>query len=148
MQVVGDAVSKAILDEFEAIEAQGGVIGAVERRYQRIQSQAAAHVLESQISNGTRPIIGLNRYGLDDLAWPELETIRTPAKKKKIHQERVEDFHRRHAGESERALDRLAAVVENAANPSSYLINCVEDCSLVQITTRLAEIVGRFRPMV
>src|SRR3984893_2334343 len=144
MQVVGDAVQKAILDEFDAIEAQGGVLGAVERRYQRSQIQAASHVLESQISNGTRPIIGLNRYGLDDLAWPELETIRTPAKKKKIHQERVEDFHRRHAGESERALDRLAAVVEKGGNTFSELINCVEDCSLGQITTRLAAIVGRF----
>jgi methylmalonyl-CoA mutase len=148
MQVVGDAVQKAILDEFDAIEAQGGVLGAVERRYQRSQIQAAAHVLESQISNGTRPIIGLNRYGLDDLAWPELETIRTPAKKKKIHQERVEDFHRRHAGESHRALDRLAAVVEQGGNTFAELINCVEHCSLGQITTRLAEIVGRFRPMV
>jgi len=148
MHAVGEAVQSAILDEFEAIEAQGGVLGAVERRYQRSQIQAAAHVLESQISNGTRLIIGLNRYALEDLAWPDLETIRTPAKKKKLHQERVEDFHRRHAGESEQALDRLAAVVEQGGNTFSELVNCVEHCSLGQITTRLAEVVGRFRPMV
>jgi methylmalonyl-CoA mutase len=148
MQAVGEAVQSAILEEFEAIETQGGVLGAVERRYQRSQIQGAAHVLESQISNGTRPIIGLNRYALEDLAWPDLETIRTPAKKKKVHQERVEEFHRRHAGESEKALDRLAAVVEHGGNTFSELINCVEHCSLGQITARLTDVVGRFRPMV
>jgi methylmalonyl-CoA mutase cobalamin-binding domain/chain len=148
MQVVGDAVEKAILEEFEAIEAQGGVLGAVERRYQRSQIQAAAHLLERQISSGARPIIGLNRYADEDLAWPDLDTVRTPAKKKQIHQERVDDFHRRHAGESERCLDQLTAVVEEGGNTFSELINCVEHCSLGQITRRLTEVVGRFRPMV
>src|SRR6201981_3319278 len=57
MKIIGEAVQTAILEEFEAIEAQGGVLGAVERRYQRSQIQGAAHVLESQISNGSRPII-------------------------------------------------------------------------------------------
>src|SRR5260370_7199691 len=117
MQVVGDAVQKAILDEFDAIEAQGGVLGAVERRYQRSQIQAAAHVLESQISNGTRPIIGLNRYGLDDLAWPELETIRTPAKKKKIHKERTEDFHRRHPAQPQPPLTHPPHLLEKTPTP-------------------------------
>src|SRR5246500_3050617 len=148
MQAGGDAVQSAILEEPEAVEAQGGRLGAVERRYQRSQIQAAAHVLDSQISNGRRPIIGLNRYALGDLAWPALETIRTPAKKKKVHQERLEEFHRKHAGESEKALDRLAAVVDNGGNTFSELISCVEHCSLGQITARLAEVVGRFRPMV
>jgi methylmalonyl-CoA mutase cobalamin-binding domain/chain len=148
MQVVGDAVEKAILEEFEAIEAQGGVLGAVERRYQRSQIQAAAHLLERQISSGARPIIGLNRYADGNLVWPDLETVRTPAKKKQLHQERVEDFHRRHTGESERCLDRLTAVVEEGGNTFSELINCVEHCSLGQITHRLTEVVGRFRPMV
>jgi methylmalonyl-CoA mutase cobalamin-binding domain/chain len=148
MQVVGDAVQKAILDEFESIEGQGGVLGAVDRRYQRSQIQAAAHLLESQISSGARPIIGLNRYAAEGLHWPDLETVRTSAKRKQIQQERVEDFHRRHAEESERCLDRLAVVVEEGGNTFSELITCVEHCSLGQITRRLTEAVGRFRPMV
>src|ERR1700731_361115 len=35
MKMVGKAVEEAILEEFREIEHQGGVIGAVERRYQR-----------------------------------------------------------------------------------------------------------------
>src|SRR5246500_3239782 len=62
MQAVGDAVEEAILEEFREIELQGGVIGAVERRYQRCQIQASGHLLERQIYDGVRPVIGLNRY--------------------------------------------------------------------------------------
>src|SRR6266404_2866519 len=77
MRVVANAVEEGILEEFEVIEEQGGVLGAVERRYQRSQIQAAAHLLESQISSGERSIIGLNRYTDDENRWPNLEMIRT-----------------------------------------------------------------------
>src|ERR1700733_14038532 len=46
MKMVGNAVEAAILEEFREIEHQGGVIGAVERRYQRSQIQASGYLLE------------------------------------------------------------------------------------------------------
>jgi len=61
MKAVERAVEAAILDEFRAIERLGGVLAAVEERYQRSQIQSAAHRYEQQIYDGTRPIIGLNR---------------------------------------------------------------------------------------
>ena len=148
MRVVADAVEKGILEEFEVIEEQGGVLGAVERRYQRSQIQAAAHLLESQISSGERSIIGLNRYTDDENRWPNLEMIRTPREKKQLHLDRLHEFHRQHADRSEESLDRLTKVVENGGNVFAELINTVEHCSLGQITNRLTEVVGKFRPMV
>src|SRR5438094_131723 len=62
MKAVERAVEKAILDEFREIESLGGVLAAVENRYQRSQIQNAAHRYEQQIYDGTRPIVGLNRY--------------------------------------------------------------------------------------
>ena len=62
--------------------------------------------------------------------------------------DRLRDFERRHAADSEQALDQLTAVVEKNGNVFEELINTVEHCSLGQITTRLQESVGRFRPMV
>ena len=46
------------------------------------------------------------------------------------------------------ALDKLAAVVENGKNSFPALLEAVEICSLGQISERLQQIVGRFRPMV
>jgi methylmalonyl-CoA mutase len=148
MRVVADAVEKDILEEFEVIEEQGGVLGAVERRYQRSQIQAAAHLLESQISSGERSIIGLNRYTDDENRWPNLEMIRTPREKKQLHLDRLNEFHRQHTDQSEKSLDRLTKVVESSGNVFAELTNTVEHCSLGQITNRLTEVVGKFRPMV
>src|ERR1043166_235552 len=62
MKAVERAVEAAILEEFREIENMGGVLAAVEDRFQRSQIQASAHRYEQQIYDGTRPIIGLNRY--------------------------------------------------------------------------------------
>src|SRR6266568_7433006 len=61
MKAVERAVETAILNEFREIERLGGVLAAVEERYQRSQIQNAAHRYEQQIYDGTRPIVGLNK---------------------------------------------------------------------------------------
>ncbi len=148
MKMVGNAVEAAILEEFREIEQQGGVIGAVERRYQRSQIQASGYLLERQISDGTRPVIGLNRYHNPNGDWPEVHMIRTPKEKKQLQLDRLHEFERRHAREKGRYLDRLSNVVEQGGNVFEELICTVEHCSLGQITDRLCEVVGKFRPMV
>ncbi len=148
MHAVGKAVEEAILEEFREIDRQGGVQAAVERRYQRSQIQASAHRLEQQIYDGSRPVIGLNRYNNPDEPWPVVSMMRNVPEKKRLQRERLHDFERRHAGEAPRALDHLAAVVESEGNVFAELIDTVECCSLGQITGRLQECVGRFRPMV
>ncbi len=148
MKIVGDAVQAAILAEFREIDAQGGVQAAVERRYQRSQIQASAHRLEEQIYAGTRPVVGLNRYRNPEETWPEVSMIRTPRENKQRQLDRLHDFHRLHAATCEQALDALARVVETGGNVFGELIATVEHCSLGQITARLQECVGRFRPMV
>jgi len=148
MKAVERAVEKAILDEFREIESLGGVLAAVENRYQRSQIQNAAHRYEQQIYDGTRPIVGLNRYrnGADEM--PEIELARTPRAKQKLQVERLKKFKKKNAEKSKRALDKLATVVERGENCFPALLEAVEVCSLGQITGRLQEIVGRFRPMV
>jgi methylmalonyl-CoA mutase cobalamin-binding domain/chain len=148
MKMVGKAVEEAILEEFREIEHQGGVVGAVERRYQRSQIQASGHLLERQIYDGIRPVIGLNRYSNPDGGWPEVHMIRTPREKKQLQRDRLQDFEKRHADEAERCLDRLSKVVQQGGNVFQELICTVEHCSLGQITERLCQLVGKFRPMV
>jgi methylmalonyl-CoA mutase cobalamin-binding domain/chain len=148
MKAVERAVEVAILDEFREIERLGGVLAAVEDRYQRSQIQSAAHRYEQQIYEGARPIIGLNRYrnGSDDI--PEVKLARTPRKKQQLQVDRLAKFKKKNAEKAKRALDKLADVVERGENCFPSLLEAVEVCSLGQITGRLQEVVGRFRPMV
>ena len=148
MKAVERAVEAAILDEFREIERLGGVLAAVEERYQRSQIQNAAHRYEQQIYDGTRPIIGLNRYRDGDDGIPDVKLARTPRKKQQLQVDRLAKFKKKNAEKTKRALDKLAECVERGENFFPTLLEAVEVSSLGQITGRLQEVVGRFRPMV
>jgi methylmalonyl-CoA mutase len=79
---------------------------------------------------------------------PELKMVRTPRAKKQLQVDRLAKFKKKNAAKAEKALDKLTAVVESGKNSFPTLIETVEVCSLGQITGRLQEVVGRFRPMV
>jgi methylmalonyl-CoA mutase len=148
MKAVERAVERAILNEFREIERLGGVLAAVEDRYQRSQIQNAAHRYEEQIYEGTRPIIGLNKYRNGEERAPEIKLARTPRKKQQLQVDRLAKFKKKNAEKAKRALDNLAATVDRGKNCFPTLLEAVEVCSLGQITGRLQEVVGRFRPMV
>jgi methylmalonyl-CoA mutase len=141
------AVEAAILEEFRHIEHLGGVLAAIEHRYQRSQIQTAAHRYEQQIYEGVRPVVGLNRYR-DDGSMPDVHLVRTPARRRKLQVQRLAKFKRIHRKEAGKALDALTRVVETGGNVFAELINTVEHCSLGQITGRLQEVVGHYRPTV
>ena len=88
MAAVERAVEAGVLDEFRRIDELGGVLPAIEHRYQRSQIQSAAHQYERQIYDGARPIIGLNRYR-DDAPPPNLRLARTSAARRQKQVERV-----------------------------------------------------------
>ena len=138
----------AILEEFREIERLGSVLAAVEERYQRSQIQNAAHRYEQQIYDGTRPIIGLNKYRDGDDEAPEVKLVRTPRAKQQLQVDRLRKFKKKNADKANRALDKLAGVADKGENVFPALLEAAEVCSLGQITGRLQEVVGRFRPMV
>jgi methylmalonyl-CoA mutase len=148
MKAVERAVEAAILEEFREIERLGGVMGAVENRYQRSQIQTAAHRYEQQIYSGVRPIIALNKYRNDSEEMPEFELARTPRAKQQLQVDRLRRFKEKNAAKATKALDKLATVVETDENCFPALLEAAEVCSLGQISERLQEVVGRFRPMV
>ena len=148
MKIVERAVQEGVLNEFREIDRLGGVLAAVEHRYQRSQIQSSAHRYEQQINDGTRPIIGLNRYRTTRDKLPAVKVVRTPRQKKQLQVDRLAKFKRRHRAEAERALDALTKAVQQGGNVFAQLIQTVEHCSLGQITGRLHELVGHYRPTV
>jgi methylmalonyl-CoA mutase N-terminal domain/subunit len=124
------------------------VLAAVEDRYQRSQIQNAAHRYEEQIYEGTRPIIGLNKYRNGEEDAPEIKLARTPRKKQRLQVDRLAKFKEKNAEKAKCALDNLAVTVDRGKNCFPTLLEAVEVCSLGQIAGRLQEVVGRFRPMV
>ena len=141
------SVERAILDVFREIDSLGGVLAAMEQRYQRSKIQESAHRYEQQIYSGARPIIGLNRYASEE-QMPHVSLARTPPAKQRAQVERLRAWKRKNAKRAPDALQRLANVAGARGNVFAELLDIVEVCSLGQITACLVDVVGKFRPMV
>ncbi|MFM1920611.1 MAG: hypothetical protein RLZZ303_2245, partial [Candidatus Hydrogenedentota bacterium] len=144
-----DLVEEAVLREFERISERGGVLGAMERGYQRGRIQDESHHYETLKSSGAYPIVGVNTFvdeHADHEAAMEMMELRRGTEEEKQRQlAQLRAFHARHAAESGPALDRLKRVCVQRGNIFAELMNAVRVCSLGQISHALFEVGGQYR---
>ena len=142
-----DLVEEAVLREFEAISARGGVLGAMETGYQRGKIQDESMLYERRKHDGTLPIVGVNTF-----RNPNGETQAAPIplargtdEEKKSQLERVRDFQQRHAEQSHAALAALKDTARSGGNVFAVLMDAARVCSLQQITEAFFEVGGQYR---
>jgi methylmalonyl-CoA mutase len=140
-------VEEAVLKEFEAISARGGVLGAMETGYQRGKIQEESMHYEHKKHDGSYPIIGVNtfRNPHGDPVPAKLELIRSTEEEKQSQLKRLREFHARHAKEAPAMLERLRQAVMKDENVFAVLMDAVRVCSLGQITHALFEVGGQYR---
>ncbi len=144
-------VEEAVLKEFEAISARGGVLGAMETGYQRGKIQEESLHYEHQKHDGSYPIIGVNTFrnpAVDKAGDPmpqKLELIRSTEEEKQSQLKRLREFHKRHAKHAPAMLERLKQAVIRDQNVFAVLMDAVRVCSLGQITHALFEVGGQYR---
>lgn len=142
-----DLVEEAVMAEFNRITERGGVLGAMERMYQRNKIQEESLYYESLKHSGAYPIIGVNTF-LNAKGSPTIipsEVIRSTKEEKDFQIHTLEAFQERHANDSVNALKKLQEVVINNGNIFSELMETVKCCSLGQITHALYEVGGQYR---
>ena len=147
LEALTDLVEEAVLKEFEAISARGGVLGAMETGYQRGKIQEESMVYEHRKHDGSYPIIGVNtfRNPHGDAVPARLELIRSTEEEKQSQLKRLREFHARHATEAPAMLARLRQAVIDDDNVFAVLMDAVRVCSLGQITHALFEVGGQYR---
>jgi isobutyryl-CoA mutase len=142
-----DLVEEAVLKEFEALSARGGVLGAMETGYQRGKIQEESLTYEHQKHDGSYPIVGVNtfRNPHGEEAPQKIELIRSTEQEKQSQLKRLRDFHRKHAKDAPAMLERLRQAVIDGENVFAVLIDAVRVCSLGQITHALFDVGGQYR---
>jgi len=141
-----DLVEEAVLKEFEAIAARGGVLGAMETGYQRGKIQEESLTYEHKKHDGSYPIIGVNTFrNPKGDAQVEIELARSTDDEKQSQIKRLRDFQQRHATAAGAMLDRLRRTVIEDGNVFAVLVDAVRCCSLGQITSALYEVGGQYR---
>src|SRR5690625_3375847 len=109
-----DLVEEAVLQEFERINDRGGVLGAMERQYQRGKIQEESLYYESQKHSGDLPIIGVNTYlnpnppTEEDIDSMELARASTEEKEHQISE--LHTFQGKNKEHVDAALSRLQHV--------------------------------------
>jgi methylmalonyl-CoA mutase len=141
-----DLVEEAVLQEFEAISARGGVLGAMETGYQRGKIQDESMLYERRKHDGTLPIIGVNTFRNphpDDHALIPLS--RGTDEEKKSQLDRVHGFQARHRDEAHAALAALKEAARSGENVFAVLMDAARVCSLQQVTEAFFEVGGQYR---
>jgi methylmalonyl-CoA mutase len=142
-----DLVEEAVLKAFEALDARGGVLGAMETMYQRSQIQEESLFYEERKHNGELPIIGVNTFlpESDEGMVQETKLIRSSEDEKQSQVDAVAALHARFAAETPAALQRLKMVARDGGNVFEELMETVKVASLGQITEALFEVGGAYR---
>jgi methylmalonyl-CoA mutase len=140
-------VEEAVLAEFDRITERGGVLGSMERMYQRNKIQEESLYYEHMKHTGELPLIGVNTF-LNKNGSPTvlpLEVIRSTKEEKEQQIQNLQAFWKRNEGKNETALKRLKETAINNGNLFAELMETVKYCSLGQITHALYEVGGQYR---
>ncbi|MCB0216129.1 MAG: methylmalonyl-CoA mutase family protein [Caldilineae bacterium] len=142
-----ELVEEAVLAEFHRLTDRGGVLGAMERMYQRSKIQEESLYYEQLKHSGELPIIGVNTFLAEGGAHEAttLELIRASEAEKEDQLRRLQDFHARHADEAEAAALRLKQAAIAGDNVFDELMRAVQSLSLGQISRALYEVGGQYR---
>ncbi len=142
-----DLVEEAVLAEFDRLTDRGGVLGAMERMYQRNKIQEESLFYETRKHTGELPIVGVNTF-LNKKGSPTTvpnEVIRSTTEEKEQQIQNLRAFHALHKEQAPRMLQRLKETAIANGNLFAELMETVKYCSLGQITHALYEVGGQYR---
>ncbi|MDX2046584.1 MAG: methylmalonyl-CoA mutase family protein [Chitinophagaceae bacterium] len=140
-------VEEAVLTEFDRITERGGVLGAMERMYQRNKIQEESLYYETLKHTGELPIVGVNTF-LNKKGSPTVvpnEVIRSTKEEREQQISNLLAFRERNESKSAEILKRLQQAAINNGNLFEELMETVKYCSLGQITHALYEVGGQYR---
>ncbi len=142
-----ELVEEAVYQEFLAINERGGVLGAMERMYQRSKIQEESMYYETLKHNGELPIIGVNTF-LDPNGSPTItpgEVIRSTEGERRYQVESCRAFQERNKDAAELALVQLQQAALSGGNVFESLMEAAKVCSLGQLSNALYAVGGQYR---
>ena len=142
-----DLVEDAVMLEFDRLTERGGVLGAMERMYQRNRIQEESMHYETLKHKGEVPIIGVNTF-IGKSGSPTIlpdQVIRSTPEEKDQQILNLQAFHERNKHETALQLTKLKQVAIDNGNLFEALMEAVKYCSLGQITDALYEVGGQYR---
>jgi isobutyryl-CoA mutase len=142
-----DLVEDAVLAEFQRLSERGGVLGAMERMYQRSKIQDESLYYEQLKHDGTLPVIGVNTF-LDPNGSPTIvppHVIRSTKEEQEFAIECRDALKLRHKEAAQQQLSELKLRALEGRNLFAGLMEAAKVCTLGSISAALYEVGGQYR---
>ena len=142
-----DLVEQAVLQEFRSISERGGVLGAMERMYQRSKIQEESLYYETLKHTGELPIVGVNTF-LDEDGSPTIipdDVFRSTTEEKEYAIGSRQAFQERNRDRAGDALEHMQRTAVENGNTFESLMEAAKVCSLRQLTGAMYEVGGQYR---
>ncbi len=147
IEEITDLVEQAVLEEFERISERGGVLGAMERNYQRSKIQEESLYYEKLKNSGEYPIMGVNTF-LSSSGSPTIipgEVIRATEEEKRNQIETIKNLIKGNKEKTDKMLENLRETAITDKNLFESLMEVTKYCSIGQITNTLYNVGGKYR---
>jgi len=142
-----DLVEESVMQEFASLSERGGVLGAMERMYQRSKIQEESLYYESMKHSGQLPIVGVNTF-LSSEGSPTIvpeEVSRSTTEEKEYAISSIEAFKARNLARFDGALKNLQRTAVEHANVFETMMDVCMICTMGQISEALYQVGGQYR---
>jgi len=140
-----DQIERKAKEYIEKIDSLGGVIPAIESGYIQGEIQKAAYDYEKEIEDGSRIIIGVNKFTVDEDSKPELLKIN-----EKIQEEQIKFLTSvKEKRENNVVVEKLSALKKAAQSDDNLIPFIVEAvkvyASIGEICDSLRDVFGEYK---
>jgi methylmalonyl-CoA mutase N-terminal domain/subunit len=145
VEALTDQLEREVEALFAEIEAQGGVVAAIEKGWIQRQISESASRYQTEVESGRRPVVGVNTF--TEGGESSIDILRVGDEAELVQRERMARLraHRDGALVQER-LDALKAAAMADQNIIPAMLDCARTyCTLFEIRHVLEEIYGYYR---
>lgn len=142
-----DLVEEAVYQEFLNLNERGGVLGAMERMYQRGKIQDESMQYEMKKHTGELPLVGVNTF-LDPKGSPTIqpgEVIRAYEEEKQYAVQARVEFQERNQEAAREAQQYLWKAAQEGGNIFENIMEATKVCTLGQLSSILYKAGGQYR---
>ncbi len=141
-----DEIEERVWEYLEKIDALGGAVEAVKRRYFQREIEEAAYRYQKEVDAGERVIVGVNAFKSERAERSDIEIFRLPEEEIERQIERVKRYKRSRGKDHVKALkDLQKAARSRSENLVPYVFECVKArATLGEISDALREVWGTY----
>ncbi|MFI5235615.1 MAG: methylmalonyl-CoA mutase [Gemmatimonadales bacterium] len=145
VEALTDQMEREAEGLFAEIEAQGGVVPAIESGWFQRQIAGSASRFQAEVEAGTKIVVGVNRFVEEEEEPPEILKISDDAERQQ-RRRMAELRARRDQGLVDRRLEALRAAAVADQNIIPAMLDCARAyCTLYEIRHVLENVYGAYR---